>query len=87
MPLQFVHTILCWLDLCILCCSVLQSALKLHHTKFGDRRINVELSCGGGGKTEERTEKIKAKNTRVQRQRIKRRKKKIKTEPNNKTDE
>ena len=62
-----------------------QSALKLHHTKFGDRRINIELSCGGGGKTEERTEKMKSKNKRVQRQRLKRRKKK--TESQDVTDD
>jgi hypothetical protein len=27
-----------------------QKALKLHHTKLDGRRINVEMTAGGGGK-------------------------------------
>jgi nucleolar protein 6 len=38
----------------------------------GARRINVELTAGGGGKTEGRMEKIKAKNVRLEEQRRRR---------------
>ena len=38
----------------------------------GARRINVELTAGGGGKTEGRREKIKAKNVRLDEQRKRR---------------
>lgn len=62
----------------------IQAGLKLHHTKFDDRRINVELSCGGGGKNEKRKEKIKAKNRRLQKQRTKKRKKLSKTKSTDK---
>ncbi|KAF2691834.1 hypothetical protein K458DRAFT_286094 [Lentithecium fluviatile CBS 122367] len=57
----------------------MQTALqKYHHsvfsdgTKKGERKINVELSAGGGGNTPARKEKIKAKNEKLtnERQRI-----------------
>lgn len=37
------------------------------------RRINVELTAGGGGKSEARKEKIRVKNTRLEEQRDRRR--------------
>ncbi|KAK3700391.1 hypothetical protein LTR37_016002 [Vermiconidia calcicola] len=40
--------------------------------KKGGRRINVELTAGGGGKTEGRKEKIKQKNVRLDEQRQRR---------------
>ena len=38
------------------------NALKLHHTKFSGRVINVELTVGGGGNSENRAAKLKEKN-------------------------
>ncbi|KAL2122040.1 hypothetical protein VTJ04DRAFT_2495 [Mycothermus thermophilus] len=47
---------------------------KFHHTEFDDgispkRRINVELTAGGGGKTPSRIEKIKQKNAKLNEER------------------
>ncbi|KAK4248827.1 hypothetical protein C7999DRAFT_13216 [Corynascus novoguineensis] len=47
---------------------------KFHHTEFDDgrsppRRINVELTAGGGGKTAARREKIKQKNAKLNEER------------------
>lgn len=43
--------------------SNLELALAKHHTDFKGRRINVELTVGGGGnKSEDRKTKIKTKN-------------------------
>jgi len=39
-------------------------ALGLHHTKMTGRVINVELTVGGGGKSQNRTDKLKRKNSR-----------------------
>jgi nucleolar protein 6 len=50
----------------------MQAALKLHHTTLASRRINVELTAGGGGKSNERASKIKERNDRVGVQRGKR---------------
>ena len=49
----------------------LQKALRFHHTMFRGRQINVELTAGGGGKSERRTEKIKAKNAGLDKERRK----------------
>jgi nucleolar protein 6 len=43
----------------------LEAALKKHHSKFKGRKINVELTAGGGGKGEERRKKIKERNERL----------------------
>lgn len=50
---------------------------KFHHTEFTDsqgtmRRINVELTAGGGGKTKERQDKIKEKNRKLNEERVRR---------------
>ncbi|RGP74276.1 hypothetical protein FSPOR_1456 [Fusarium sporotrichioides] len=50
---------------------------KFHHSEFTDgtsypRRINVELTAGGGGKTKQRQEKIKEKNVKLNENRTKR---------------
>lgn len=52
----------------------LQSALKQHHSILNGKRINVELTAGGGGKSEGRKEKLKQRNERVSTQREKREK-------------
>lgn len=50
----------------------MQACLKLHHSLIQGRRINVELTAGGGGKSESRQEKIKTRNERVGGQRERR---------------
>ncbi|KAK3693798.1 hypothetical protein B0T22DRAFT_368366 [Podospora appendiculata] len=50
---------------------------KFHHTEFDDklspaRKINVELTAGGGGKTKQREEKIKEKNRKLNEERVNR---------------
>ncbi|CAB44756.1 RNA-binding protein [Schizosaccharomyces pombe] len=42
--------------------DVISKALKFHHTIYKERKINIELTAGGGGKTEARMNKIKEKN-------------------------
>lgn len=44
-----------------------QKALRMHHQKMKGRRVNVEVTAGGGGNGAKRQEKIKAKNQRIQR--------------------
>ena len=43
----------------------MQRALRLHHTLLDNRRINVEVTAGGGGKSENRTAKIKMRNDKL----------------------
>ncbi|KAI9229216.1 MAG: hypothetical protein DHS80DRAFT_22585 [Piptocephalis tieghemiana] len=40
-------------------------ALHLHHTQFKGRQINVELTAGGGGKSEGRKTKLREKNEKL----------------------
>ncbi|KAG2182482.1 hypothetical protein INT43_007412 [Umbelopsis isabellina] len=49
----------------------LQSALKFHHTLFKRRQINVELTAGGGGKSEARQEKLQVKREKLRTERQK----------------
>ncbi|KAJ9476438.1 Nucleolar protein 6 [Pseudozyma hubeiensis] len=51
--------------------EALRKALKFHHTLLEGRKINVELTAGGGGKGEARQEKIKAKNAGLEKERQK----------------
>ncbi|CDW98279.1 hypothetical protein [Sporisorium scitamineum] len=51
--------------------EALRKALKFHHTMLEGRKINVELTAGGGGKSETRQEKIKAKNAELDKERQK----------------
>lgn len=37
-------------------------ALRMHHSMLRDRRINVELTAGGGGNSANRIQKLKSKN-------------------------
>ncbi|KAK9363101.1 hypothetical protein V1504DRAFT_446280 [Lipomyces starkeyi] len=43
--------------------------LRLHHTEFEGRRINVELTAGGGGKGTSRKQKLKEKNEKLETER------------------
>lgn len=49
----------------------LQRALKLHHSELEGRKINVELTAGGGGKGEARLKKLKDRNKGLDGQRRK----------------
>jgi RNA recognition motif-containing protein len=48
----------------------LQAALKLHQSELDGRRINVELTAGGGGKGDTRLTKVKARNKQLTAQRV-----------------
>ncbi|KAH9960757.1 hypothetical protein BGW80DRAFT_1182116 [Lactifluus volemus] len=50
----------------------LQVALKLHQSELDGRRINVELTAGGGGKGDARLTKVKARNKQLTAQRTRR---------------
>ncbi|PFH59605.1 hypothetical protein XA68_12092 [Ophiocordyceps unilateralis] len=45
---------------------------RFHHSVFDGRRINVELTAGGGGKTQHRKDKISAKNKKLDENRARR---------------
>ncbi|CDO73473.1 hypothetical protein BN946_scf185013.g108 [Trametes cinnabarina] len=51
--------------------NALQQGLKLHQTELDGRKINVELTAGGGGKSELRLEKVKKRNKELHEQRKK----------------
>jgi len=55
--------------------NALQQALKLHQSEIEGRRINVELTAGGGGKSESRLSKVKERNKELDGQRKKRQEK------------
>ncbi|KAG7788252.1 hypothetical protein KL910_003135 [Ogataea haglerorum] len=42
-----------------------EAALKMHHTIMNNRKINVELTVGGGGNSKQRITKIKSKNEKL----------------------
>lgn len=52
--------------------NALQQALKLHQSVLDGRKINVELTAGGGGKSEARLEKLKQRNRALHEERKKR---------------
>jgi nucleolar protein 6 len=52
--------------------TALEKALRCHHTVIGGRKINVELTAGGGGKSANRMGKIKGKNEGLEEERKKR---------------
>ncbi|EIM92298.1 uncharacterized protein STEHIDRAFT_89201 [Stereum hirsutum FP-91666 SS1] len=52
--------------------NALQQALKLHHSELESRKINVELTAGGGGKSESRLTKLQTRNKELASQREKR---------------
>ena len=43
-----------------------QKLLRLHHQMFKGRRLNVELTAGGGGNSQARRAKIKRSNAKMQ---------------------
>lgn len=45
--------------------SKMELALRLHHSTMNNRKINVELTVGGGGNSENRLSKLKEKNSKV----------------------
>ncbi|EGW30816.1 uncharacterized protein SPAPADRAFT_52013 [Spathaspora passalidarum NRRL Y-27907] len=45
--------------------SKMELALRMHHTLLRNRKINVELTVGGGGNSEFRRNKLKEKNEKM----------------------
>lgn len=45
--------------------AAMYNALKFHRSKFQGKNINVEVTCGGGGKGETRRKKIQDKNRKL----------------------
>jgi nucleolar protein 6 len=45
----------------------MQNALKFHRSRMQKKRINIEVTCGGGGKSDKRREKIAEKNRTLRR--------------------
>lgn len=43
----------------------MELALRLHHSMLKNRKINVELTVGGGGNSENRVKKLKEKNDKL----------------------
>jgi len=50
--------------------KALQQALRLHHSELEGRKINVELTAGGGGKSEHRVKKLHERNKGLHEQRV-----------------
>ena len=50
--------------------NALQQALKLHQSELDGRKINVELTAGGGGKSDTRLQKVKERNKGLATQRV-----------------
>jgi hypothetical protein len=50
--------------------QALQAALRLHQSELDGRRINVELTAGGGGKSDARLAKVKERNKLLGAQRV-----------------
>ena len=50
--------------------NAFQQGLKLHQSELDGRKINVELTAGGGGKSEARLEKVKKRNRELHEQRV-----------------
>lgn len=45
--------------------SKMELALRMHHTLLRNRKVNVELTVGGGGNSDHRVNKIKEKNEKL----------------------
>lgn len=50
--------------------NALQQGLKLHGSTLDGRRINVELTAGGGGKSDNRVQKVQARNKHLLEERV-----------------
>lgn len=55
--------------------SKMDHALGMHHLMIRKRKINVELTVGGGGNSDNRTQKLKEKNEKLEEERRKKTKK------------
>ncbi|CAG9318743.1 unnamed protein product [Blepharisma stoltei] len=42
-----------------------QKLLRMHHLELKGRKVNIEMSAGGGGKSEARKQKIKKVNEKI----------------------
>ncbi|KAG9092567.1 hypothetical protein FS749_015613 [Ceratobasidium sp. UAMH 11750] len=51
--------------------GAMQLAIRKHHTELVGRRINVELTAGGGGNSDQRKEKLRLRNRTLDEQRKK----------------
>ncbi|KAG9120633.1 hypothetical protein FRC07_003805 [Ceratobasidium sp. 392] len=51
--------------------AAMQLAIRKHHTELAGRRINVELTAGGGGNSGQRKEKLRTRNRTLDEQRKK----------------
>lgn len=60
--------------------SRMELGLRMHHSLLRNRKINVELTAGGGGNSSNRLEKIKVKNEKVLEERRERAKKEGKSD-------
>ncbi|CAE6504255.1 unnamed protein product [Rhizoctonia solani] len=49
--------------------SAMQIAIRKHHSELAGRRINVELTAGGGGNSNQRKEKLRTRNQTLNEQR------------------
>ncbi|GAB1522715.1 hypothetical protein RhiTH_005837 [Rhizoctonia solani] len=49
--------------------SAMQVAIRKHHSELAGRRINVELTAGGGGNSDQRKEKLRTRNHTLNEQR------------------
>ncbi|CAE6507148.1 unnamed protein product [Rhizoctonia solani] len=49
--------------------SAMQAAIRKHHSELAGRCINVELTAGGGGNTDQRKEKLRTRNHTLNEQR------------------
>ncbi|KAF7307129.1 RRM domain-containing protein [Mycena indigotica] len=61
--------------------NALQQGLKLHQSELEGRRINVELTVGGGGKSDARIQKLKERNKTLHGQRKEQLEKLAKADP------
>lgn len=50
--------------------NALQQGLKLHQSELEGRKINVELTAGGGGNSGHRLEKVRQRNKELHDQRV-----------------
>ncbi|KAF8599747.1 hypothetical protein BDV93DRAFT_448856 [Ceratobasidium sp. AG-I] len=50
--------------------SAMQLGIRRHHTELAGRRINVELTAGGGGNSGQRKEKLRTRNRTLDEQRV-----------------
>ncbi|VEU24348.1 DEKNAAC105569 [Brettanomyces naardenensis] len=64
----------------------IDACLALHHSVMKNRKINVELTAGGGGNSQNRLGKIKTKNEKLLKERVEKIKK-SKTKPAEKVSE